>query len=333
MPPCPKRMGRSNFNRKRVLLAIPSFQDPRVPGKDEDGPILKLVGEGRFDEVVLVGLQVWRLNTFLTRQALNENFPNVEVKQYLLPVKNVSDYQEVFYALKGVLDSLAPWLRMECEAPVVLLPPSICEQLLDCWLLLLTSLNIQMRICQVESHYAAEGFYWQDAQEESLEWLNGSPMEFRDSATEKILQPRPVLNPKQIEFFMQQANLHKHFSIYVPLKQDIDAVMGQMAIFAQAQQQPYLHVACEKIPEPICDSILLGYRRQLDGQKSLQKKGVLEKVSKGMVSLSGCETLTSALLDRVFQTHNARPNCRYIGITRDKKKFLPQGPLLELPIA
>ena len=81
-----------------MLLAIPTFQDPCISGKqDKEGPILRALQSGDFDEVILFGLQVWRLNTFLSEQFIVKNYPEITVKRHVLPIQDLACYKNIFY--------------------------------------------------------------------------------------------------------------------------------------------------------------------------------------------------------------------------------------------
>ena len=122
------------LSKKNVLLAIPSYQDPEILGYTRElGPVLKLLQEHDFDEVILLGLQKWKLNAFLTERSIQANFPNIAVKKHILPINNIGNYKDVFYPLKQTLSQYEYYLKTECEEPFVLLPPSVCECLLDSW--------------------------------------------------------------------------------------------------------------------------------------------------------------------------------------------------------
>ena len=278
--------------KKRVLLAIPSFQDPEVCGKERElGPILRLLEKECFDEVILFGLQVWKLSAFLTENAIRLRWPKISIKKYLLPVKNVSVYKDVFYGLREKLADCEGYLKSECEEPMVLLPPSVCDCLLDSWLLLVTSMNIKVRLCQVESHYSMDGIYSQAPEEQNLDWLAENVSEFRDPVAERTPKKAVcLLCPEQTAFL--DALCAQRRSFCLKLDNQYNSSLGHyFAQYARQRSSQYAQINCSEIPQEVLDPILWGYTSVMDGGRVIKRRGLMQRVKKGWVTLLGYDML------------------------------------------
>lgn len=288
--------------KKSVLLAIPSYQDPEILGyKKDQGPILKVLQEHDFDEVILLGLQKWKLNAFLTERAIQASFPKMTIKKQILPISNISNYKDVFYPLKQALSQYEYYLKTECSEPFVLLPPSVCECLLDSWLLLVTSLNIKIRICQVESHYSAEGVYSQSPEEQDLDWLAEYGTDFRDSISEVVQnKERWVLTSTQIGFLDELCRNNRSFFIHTEHRNYYaDALSSYFARYARNRSVHYMKVGCSEIPEEILRPVLWGYEQNTWHGQKLRRKGLLQKFTDGWIALEDYDTFPLEIQKKV----------------------------------
>jgi hypothetical protein len=83
--------------KEQILVAIPSFYDPYLPGKPAElGNIGTLLKREIFQEVFMFGLDLWKLNAFLTEQYIVQYYPQIRVSKKILPITNVSSYKEIF---------------------------------------------------------------------------------------------------------------------------------------------------------------------------------------------------------------------------------------------
>mgnify|MGYP004655282485 FL=1 len=314
--------------KKRVLLAIPSFLDPELfQKKGKIGPILQMIHEHDFDEVILVGLQVWRLNAFLTEQAINTHFPKIKVTRYILNINNIGSYKEVFYELKNLLTNCENQLQGICDEPVVLLPPSVCDCLLDCWLLLTTSLNINVRICQVEPHYSSEGVYLQNTEDQNLDWLFENDMEFRDFNRRKTLsQEISCLTQPQLSS-LQALCLNKKAFCLQGLDSEMNlSIQRHFAKTARQNNQNYLFIDCSEIPEEIMHAVLCGYKKSIDTNKTIERKGLFSKIKSGWLVLSDFEKLSLEIQQYLKQISHNEKDLHVIGIENKSSQTSPVFP-------
>lgn len=304
-------------NRKSVLLAIPSFLDPEIfQQKGKEGPILQIIRENNFDEVFLFGLQTWRLNAFLTEQAINTNFPKVKVIKRILNINNIFSYKEVFYELKNFLIDCGKNLSNGCDEPVVLLPPSACGCLLDCWLLLTTSLNINVRICQVEPHYSSEGIYLKNGEEQNLDWLSDNEMTFYDFVSDRpCYKGSPCLSEPQIFALKRWCQSEKNFCLY-GLKEGVFlSIQKYLSNYAREHSKNCLCINCSEIPKEILHSVLCGYRKTIEKDKTFERKGLFSKIKSGWIILSDFQTLSSTIQQNLQQIVQNENDLHVIGIT------------------
>lgn len=316
--------------KKRVLLAIPTLLDPETPGHSSGyGPIMQIVEKNNFDEVILLGLQCWRLNLFLTEQAIHTKFPKINVKRHILSIKNITDYNEIFYNLKPVLDSYDMWLKLECEDPVFLLPPSYFDRLLDCWLLLTTSLNIKSRICQIEPHYSVEGLYLKNSEDQNLDWLEENPIEFKDVSLEKSRGFSVVFTPLQVTFVRNLFQSNKSFCFYLKNK----ALSGPLlnTIFNNVRELgvKHLNIQCQALPEEIMQPILWGYSKSIE-DATIQRKGLLSRLSDGWITLSQCDRLPLSIRESL-SVFASKKELHLIGVSFQADKVIPNIPIYEIP--
>ena len=321
-------------NKRNVLLAIPSYQDPEIFGyKKESGPVLKLLQDHDFDEVILLGLQKWKLNAFLTERSIQAGFPNVAVKKHILPVNNISNYKDVFYPLKQALSQYEYYLKTECEEPFVLLPPSVCECLLDSWLLLVTSLNMKIRICQVESHYSVEGVYSQAPEEQNLDWLAECGTDLRDPISDAAKNKEHwALTTTQIGFLDQLCQKNRSFFIHTEHRQYYaDALMNYFARYARNRSMHYMKIGCSELPEEILQPILWGYEQNTwDGQK-LQRKGLLKKFTDGWIALENYDIFPQEIQKKVRNSTLEADKLHIVGWVDDPTKCIADIPVYALP--
>lgn len=318
-----------NSNKKRVLLAIPTFLDPEVPGQKLYGPIAQIIERNNFDEVILLGLQCWRLNAFLTEQFIQEKFPKIRIRWHILPIKNIADYNEVFYNIKPVLDSYEMWLKMECREPVFLLPPAFCDRLLDCWLLLTTALNMKTRICQIEPHYSMEGVYLQNSEDQNLDWVEENTVEFKDAWIEE--KKAVVLSKKQLAFIRDIFQENKSFCLYLADKGLNRILVNTLSEYVRYQGTKYLNIECDAIPEEIINSILWGYRKTIEDEKVIQRKGLLTRLQNGWITLSQCDRLPSSTREALSDfALDCGSHC-LVGISGDPKSCIPNVPMYTFP--
>ncbi len=313
--------------KKKILLAIPTFQDPHVPGrKDGFGPILQALQKGNFDEVILFGLQMWRLNTFLTEQFISKNYPNITVKRHILPLQDLSCYKDIFYQLKTKLEEYEFYLQKNSEEPVFLLPSSIYEYLFDCWLLLSTSLNMKTRICQIASHYALEGTPSSD-----IDWLSEPPKEFHDSHTEAQIICQ-YLSKNQIHFLEKISEKHQNFCIITENSNIHQSIAQFFSQLARTKNLNYLNIACPQIPSEIANEILFGYQKQIENDKILKRKGLLKKFNKGLISLENINILSNEINKKIQTFIMHQKHSRFISICPTIKDLSSAIPYFPLPL-
>ena len=312
--------------KKKVLLAIPTFQDPYIPGrKDKEGPILQALQGGNFDEVILFGLQIWRLNTFLSEQFIVKNYPKITVKRHVLPIQDLTCYKDIFYQLKTKLSEYESYLGEECEEPVFLLPSPVYDYLFDCWLLLSTSLNMKTRICQIESHYSIEGDSCSD-----IDWLNESPKEFRDSQAEPQVV-YPYLSQNQLKFLEELYNKNQNVCILAGDEQLYHSISQFFFQSARTKNLNYLKVACSEIPAEISNEILFGYQKEIDNNQILKRKGLLKKFKKGLITIENFNSLPESMVKKVESFIAKQKDCRFINITPNRANWESAIPCFSLP--
>ena len=306
--------------KKNVLLAIPSFLDPEMfQQKGQDGPILQMLHENDFDEVILVGLQSWRLNAFLTEQAINVNFPKVKVVKHILNINNIFSYKEVFYELKKFLIDCEKTLSNICEEPVILLPPSACGCLLDCWLLLTTSLSINVRICQIEPHYSSEGIYLQNGEEQNLDWLSDNEMKFYDFVCDKPYnQEQNPLTEAQIFALKNWCQNEKIFCLQGLTEEASLSIQKYLSNYARRHNKNCLCINCLEIPEEILQSVLCGYKKTIEHNKTFERKGLFSKIKSGWIILSDFQKLSVNIQQYLRQIVQNKQDLHVIGMIANK---------------
>ena len=312
--------------KKKVLLAIPTFQDPYITGrKDKEGAILQVLQSGNFDEVILFGLKIWQLNAFLSEQFIVKNYPKITVKRHVLPIQDLTCYKDIFYQLKTKLAECESYLSEECEEPVFLLPSPVYDYLFNCWFLLSTSLNMKTRICQIESHYSIEGDSSSD-----IDWLNESPKEFRDSQAE----PQAVysyLSQNQLKFLEQLYNKNQNVCILASDKQLYPSIAQFFFQSARTKNLNYLNVACSEIPAEISNEILFGYQKEINNNQVLKRKGLLKKVKKGLVAIENFNALPKSMVRKIESFIAKQMDCRFINIIPNATNLESSIPCFYLP--
>lgn len=281
--------------KEKVLLAIPSFQDPHVPNNEGKlGSLITLLDEKHFNKVFLFGFQVWKLNAFMTEQYIRSKYPNVGVEKIILPVNNLAVYKDIFYNLKSALGEKLEFLSSKNVEASFLLPPSFCDRVLDCWLLLATSLNIDAKIYQIEPHYSLEGFYPEDLCNKNLEWLDETQLEVRDISTESLVVVKDFVC---VENVIRQCSIDKILSCdtnSVLIDGNIGVSAWQVATFIKDRSDKKsrcISIKCDEIPKEIFDDILFGYSKRIDEHVEIKKCGIVDKFDNAVVALEHADLL------------------------------------------
>ncbi len=279
--------------KEQILLAIPSFQDPHLPGKPSElGNIATLLRQEVFERVFLIGLSLWKINAFLTEHYINQCHPKIQTGKKILSVTSTSTYKEIFYALKQTFDEYHDIFANKNYSISFLLPPTFCDKLLDCWLLLITSLNLETKIYQIEPHYSLEAISSDKLWNKSLDWLGEKNNETHETI--------PCFDSKYNEFDenldfelvkkLTSLRLSKHLLILGGNK----VTQNKVSRWVHKQTQnsgPLLNIACEQLPSEICSEILFGYKRQISRDKSVEKKWLFYKGDSGIIHVSTLDSL------------------------------------------
>lgn len=281
--------------KEKVLLAIPSFQDPHMPNDEGKlGSLIKLLDEKSFNKVFLFGFQVWKLNAFMTEQYIKSKYSNVDVEKIILPVNNLVVYKDIFYNLKKALDERIDFLKSKNVEASFLLPPAFCDRVFDCWLLLATSLNIDAKIYQIEPHYSLEGFYPEDIYNKNLDWLDENKLELRDSITDNTI---PIKEFVPVERIINTETIDKLLSgeqHSLLMDNNIGLSAWQMAMFIKDKgnkQNRCISIKCNELPSEICDDILFGYNKSININKAIQKTGIVERFNNAVIAFEDADLL------------------------------------------
>ncbi len=315
-------------SKHKILFAIPSFQDPYSPGHTEQlGPIIRILNEEKFNHVVLFGLQIWKLNAFLTEQYLQTHWPDVQVDRHILPITDIGIYKDIFYNLKEALGEYQSLFQTKDNEISFLLPPSLCDRLLDCWLLLATSLNVETQIFQMESHFSMAGIYSDDIWNKGLDWLTESPREFNDKALDKHPQLPVTLTFRQRQYLEQLPSQHASIllkNVSLDLAQCIAKFIAHQHVLSHC-----LTIHCNEIPPEIIDPILFGYSKNIHGGKTIFRKGLLHRFNKGVILLLEANTLQASTQSKIAQRINDPSNDQhYIFVSKQQTLSQPLEQML-----
>ena len=313
------KMNLINKSKKQVLFAIPSFQDPGLPDKkDRCGPLLQLMQEKHFDRVVLLGLPVWRLHMFLCAQRIQSSWKNILIDKKLLEVGNIHVYQNVFNALKRVLDEYKEVLNDTRTTCSFLLPPSTCECLLDSWLLLASSLSRDAKIFQIESHFSIESSTEKYVWAEALE--NKNNIEVNDT-TKDIFEPFiPKVIPNHLRLLINIIR-RKDKVLFFPNTDAIKAGSVAHALFnftEKTKASRCMTIKCDQLPREIAQEILFGYNIEIENGIRVQKKGLLQYLKSGLLLLANVDKFNHQLQEKLVKHVESCPyRCIF---TSDQKK-------------
>jgi hypothetical protein len=305
-------------SKEQMLVVIPSFHDPHLPGKPAElGNIATLMQRETFQHVFMFGFNIWKLNVFLTEQYINQRYPHVKTSKEMMPVKNTFSYKEIFYSLKQALYTHKSVFSDKKRSVSFLLPPSFCDKLLDCWLLLLTSLNIPAKIYQIEPHYSLETTIADSLWNKNFDWLSEQNIETHE--------PGQLSKANKNDSGEQAGELARTLEVYESSDKNL-LVVGQDEsthhyVDAWLRHNVrvngiFLRVECDQIPTEICDEILFGYRRTIAENKIIAKKGLLCCGEGGIVHVSRFEALPvhvqSKLVDFIGPNAVKVANTRFV---------------------
>lgn len=302
------------LGKRNILLAIPSFLDPEIPGHQGSvGPILQLLHDDIFNEVILFELPAWRMNAFLTEQAIHTQFPNITIRRSLLSVDNLFVYKDVFSQLKAAFLDYDIYLKTHCEEPVVLLPPSSCNCLFDCWLLLTTSLDLKIRLCKIEPHYSLEGVFSKSSMEQNLDWLSDSTTEFQDVINDRR-PPTPILTESQVAFLTTLFDKKENFCLTAGKNLSAESLSQFLHRYSHLHGTHVLKLSCDFIPQEICDPVLWGYSKRIENNVNIERKGLLQRLKKGWLLLLHADELPEEAYQKIISHYRADTGCHFVNL-------------------
>ena len=298
--------------KENVLLAIPTPSDPILSRSvSTQGPILRALQEDTYHKVVLIGCSLWKLNLFLTEQAIREQYPSITIYKELLPVANLGDYNEIFYPIKGCLKKHEALLRSTKNNVVALLPYSYNEVLLDCWILALTSLNLKIRLCQVHDTYTAEQIFDAEEGNTALDWIDDK-MELNEPASANLSEDLlPGLKEKLLNDLKQNsfASATVNLSIYK------NSTLKLIRDYARKHEKNFLSIDCSCMPNEIFSDLLFGYSYCINRTHTFFKKGKLDKIQQGVFVLLHDEKLPSSIREKLTRRLKDQHNLSFVYLT------------------
>ena len=298
--------------KENVLLAIPTPSDPVLSRSvSTQGPILKTLQEDTYHKVVLVGCPLWKLNLFLTEQAIREQYPSITIYKELLPVANFGDYNEIFYPIKDCLKKHEALLRSTKNNVVALLPHSYNEVLLDCWILALTSLNLKIRLCQVHDTYTAEQIFDAEEGNTALDWIDDK-MELNEPASAILSED---LLPGVKEKLLNDLKQNSCVSVTINLDVYKNSALKLIRDYARKHEKNFLSIDCSCIPSEIFSDLLFGYSYCINHTHTFFKKGKLDKIQQGVFVLLHDEKLPSSIREKLTRHLKDQHNLSFVYLT------------------
>lgn len=136
-----------------ILLTFTGYHDPYTKGlvgeEEQSGPILSLAGSKSFDYIILFSTPNTETNTVDTKDALQSQFPNIDIEIREFPIEDPTNYIAI---LKG----LRPHIQDVCstfeKANYYISVASGTPQMHACWILLAAGGEIPAHILHVRPH-------------------------------------------------------------------------------------------------------------------------------------------------------------------------------------
>jgi len=136
-----------------ILLTFTGFHDPYTKGlvgeEEQIGPILSLIGAKSFDHIILFSTPNTETHTRETRDALNSQFPIIEVEIREFPIEDPTNYIAI---LKGLRPHIQYIWTIYKKANYYVSVASGTPQMHACWILLAAGGEIPAHILHVRPH-------------------------------------------------------------------------------------------------------------------------------------------------------------------------------------
>ena len=185
----------------------------------------------------------------------------------------------------------------------------------------MTSLNINVRICQIEPHYSSEGIYSKNEEEQNLDWLSDNEMKFHDFICDNASFKEDIpLTKKQILTLNHLCNQEKNFCLHDLKEETALSIQKYLSNYARQLNKNCLFIHCSEIPEEILPFILCGYKKSIENNKTFERKGLFSKIKSGWIILSHFQKLSQNIQQNLNQIIQKEKDLHAIGMTVQKTK-------------
>lgn len=314
----------------KTLLTFTGFHDPYSPGlvegESHPGPILTLVQTKGFSRVVLISTPNTDKITTATIAAIQERAPKTVVERRLLPIKDPTNYAEIFAGVKEVFTTLEKTKSDEFFIGI----SSGTPQMHACWLLLAASGEIPARILMTRPPQ----FVTKDAP--LVQEVNFTANSFPLIRSKPAIVPQPSTQSdlgvvlREMNIVADEPKIQIALAIAATVAQtDLPIlilgetgtgkeVVARLIDRLSGRDGAFISVNCAAIPKDLAESQLFGHVKGSFSGAIRDQQGEFEKANSGTLFLDELGELSldvQAKLLRAIQEQQIQP----LGAAKPKK--------------
>lgn len=262
-----------------ILLTFTGFHDPfsqgLIEGQEEEGPILTLVREKEFDQVILFSTPKTADNTIQTAKCLMERFSGLKANVRKLLLEDPTDYFEI---LKGLRHHYSEIAQENPSANYFIAVASGTPQMHACWLLLVASGEIPATLLNVRPRRFAtyERPLITEVDLHSPTFPSVTP------SKEITIEARSYEEAKVAlaDIIVKEGLIGRHSAFLSAIETAVSIASSDVPVLILGESgtgkelvahlihrlsdrngKPFIPVNCAAIPNPLAESFLFGHRK------------------------------------------------------------------------
>ncbi|MBI5375914.1 MAG: sigma-54-dependent Fis family transcriptional regulator [Candidatus Schekmanbacteria bacterium] len=263
-----------------ILLTFTGFHDPYSPGlidgQEEEGPILSLLREKKFDRVILISTPKTIEITKKTNEAIKERFKGIETLTKHLNVFDPTDYSQILTGLRIIFNEIN---SNTTDTKYYIAIASGTPQMHACWLLLTASGEISATILNIKPKRFATD------ETPLVTEVDITLSEFPDiqpkKLTELVIHQSPDEKENKLSYIMaREGIIGKHPTFISAIETSVilaepdipilllgesgtgkEVVANLIYRFSSRKKDPFVAVNCAAIPKQLAESFLFGHKK------------------------------------------------------------------------
>lgn len=260
-----------------ILLTFTGFHDPfsqsLIEGQEEEGPILTLVREKKYDQVILFSTPKTVENTIQTAQCLTERFSGIKVNVRELLLEDPTDY---FVILQGLRHHYSEIAQENPHSHYFIAVASGTPQMHACWLLLVASREIPATLLNVRPRRFA-----------TYERPLISEVDIQSSAFPSITPRKEIITRLDEEVktafadvIVKEGLIGRHRTFFSAIDTAVSLAPSDVPVLilgesgtgkellarlihrlSDRNDKPFIPVNCAAVPKQLAESFLFGHKK------------------------------------------------------------------------